>query len=390
MHIHLKKIAAVFAIIPPAPVNNTARTAAFNTVQHESYEYSDFRPVGLSSTTLSEAQQSTRALTGVIIMAYVPPFKRRGGAGTPGRRDGVAPQHDENRARGAHGNDNFGVRSSGWRPSPHRSFDAVSMSTQSVPLARSAHCEERQIVRGIATEEMKATRKYPIRWQDRRGCQQYIGNRVVVVAAGPERGDGISTTYRSPSRRCWRWLDDAHSEPYEGLARPVQQGSIASASELALLNTFGDGVTYLRVDAQRGTLSFGYGVSMMRKNSHADNMEPASRPPTEEEAARAFTYDLVDANIKLEPSAGASIGVEIGSAQLKIPRQPSRDLPGRFLEWEQHGEQAACLVEMWDNEQDGGGEALDRVLKELQILADRFAGMYLSRSASTSRMPFSA
>ena len=290
-------------------------------------------------------------------------------------------------------------------------------------------------MRDIPDIEMQATRKYPIRCRTRAGRDRaYMGNRVVVVAAGPRLDDPIITTYRSPSMRCWRytslfdtvlpftvlptpllfttypfntvllfcrWLDDAHIEPYGGLARPLQPGSVASASELALLSTFGDGVAYLRVDSQRGTLSFGYGVtsklrSLLTSSSHVvDDMEPSSsyRPPTdevllEEDQDAAFTYDLVDANIKLQPSSAGGIGVttEVGSAQLKIPRQPSRDLPGRFLEWEQHGQQAACLVEMRDNEQNGG-EALDRVLQELQTLADKFSGMYSSRSRS--RMPCS-
>uniref|UniRef100_A0A061SGK7 Uncharacterized protein n=1 Tax=Tetraselmis sp. GSL018 TaxID=582737 RepID=A0A061SGK7_9CHLO len=223
---------------------------------------------------------------------------------------------------------------------------------------------------------MRLTRKYPIRGRERFALREeslsrrtdlsYLGNRIVLVTEGPRPDSPILTTFRSPSRRCWRWMlsDDCNNGPYKGLVGPFQPETFASETELAIFNTFGDSVTSLRVDQRQGSLRLAYGVT----KQHLRSLTTASQ---EAEEDAPFTFEVVGVAVKLsdrlEPDPEA---LKIERAELQIPRQPSRsNLPGRFLEWTQQGNKG-YLVEMPDQEKNG--VALNNLLAALQDLATRF------------------
>jgi hypothetical protein len=79
-----------------------------------------------------------------------------------------------------------------------------SIATADVAIRPTAHYGQRAAQRSVEDGEARATRKHPIWAAPQGGRWAFVGNRLVIIAAGPGRDDAYITAYRSPTRGIWR------------------------------------------------------------------------------------------------------------------------------------------------------------------------------------------
>jgi len=291
----------------------------------------------------------------------------------------------------------LGSSSSTW-VAPEDLSDSVSTlsdaSTHAVRIQPTWHFLERQHQRLILDPEVQATRKYSCRARERANGVSFMGNRATLVTVNGRRDTLYKTAYPSPCALAWRWLDDAQLrrpgyEPYCGLAAPLQvETKCGSESDVVLVNTCGTGIVELRVNRQRGVLAFGCGSSRAfssgagkawRAHLAGEGLDAdgATRDPPAEQGSggadsdfsdAAYTYDVAEVRISLRPAS-----IEVLPAVLRVPSQPSVKLPGRFMQWDQLGENAV-LVEI-ELEEHRNEATLKTVMDDLRDVAQQMEGL---------------